>query len=156
MSTNVLAKKSAQLCPNIVQNGALLKNNFCPKNIWSKLGNFKLKSSPNLEFIKANIWRFFEKLRPNYSGDILQEKMRPKPNKYHPNGEISPNLVTLDPTHLQTHEWSSPRILATASSCQNCTKVRSATGLPDFSGHKIPKWKDVPTYRRGLKCIKWR
>jgi hypothetical protein len=28
-------------------------------------------------------------------GDIFQKKMRPTPKKYCPNGEISPNLVTL-------------------------------------------------------------
>jgi hypothetical protein len=48
----------------------------------------KDKSSLNLEFIEVNFGRVF-KLRPNLLGDIFLEK------QMRPNGEISPNPVTL-------------------------------------------------------------
>jgi hypothetical protein len=38
---------------------------------------------------------FCKKLRPNDLGDIYQKNMRPNAGKMRPNGEISPNLVTL-------------------------------------------------------------
>jgi hypothetical protein len=37
----------------------------------------------------------FEKIAPKSFGQYFSEKMRPAPKKYRPNGEISPNLVTL-------------------------------------------------------------
>jgi hypothetical protein len=70
-------KKSAQLCTKIAQN-----KTFSRKNYWSKIGHSKTKSSQNVELIKVNFGRFFEKNAPE------NRKMRP-------NGEISPNLVTL-------------------------------------------------------------
>jgi hypothetical protein len=81
--TRRLTEKCAQFCPNIAQNGALVNKNFSQRNIWSKLGNFKTKSTPNLELIKVNFGRYFP------------EKNAPNAKKYRPNGEILPNLVTL-------------------------------------------------------------
>jgi hypothetical protein len=50
---------------------------FAQRNIWSKLGNFKSKSSPNLELIKVIFGQFFEKLRPTPKNIAQMAKIRP-------------------------------------------------------------------------------
>jgi hypothetical protein len=51
---------------------------FAQRNIWSKLGNFKSKSSPNLELIKVNFGQFFEK------NCAQRQKISPKWRKIRP------------------------------------------------------------------------
>jgi hypothetical protein len=44
-------KKIAQFCPSVAQNGASVNKKNAQRNFWSKLGNLKTKSNPNVELI---------------------------------------------------------------------------------------------------------
>jgi hypothetical protein len=78
---------------NKAPNGALVKRTFTQRNIWPKLFNSSIKSSPNVELIKLNFGRFL-KMRPDHLGDVFQKKCAPL-KKFRPNGELYPNLVSL-------------------------------------------------------------
>jgi hypothetical protein len=78
--TRRLAKESAQFCPKIAQNGALVNKNFCPKKYLVKIREFYDKTEPQY---RADLDDFFEtKLRPNYLGDIFQKRMHPTPKSF--------------------------------------------------------------------------
>jgi hypothetical protein len=72
-------EKSAQNCPNTIQRGALLNNNFFS----SKFGIYSKKVAKIWSLYRRISGDFEEKMRPNHLGDIFQIKMRP-------NGESSP------------------------------------------------------------------
>jgi hypothetical protein len=85
--TGRLVEISAQFCPNIAQNGALVKE-VLPKEI--------SRNIPNLELIKVNFGRFFEnKIPPKSFGRYFLDKNAPDGQKYRSNSEITPNLVTV-------------------------------------------------------------
>jgi hypothetical protein len=50
-ATRRFVKKIAQFCPSVAQNGASVNKKNAQRNFWSKLGNLKTKSNPNVELI---------------------------------------------------------------------------------------------------------
>jgi hypothetical protein len=77
MSTSVTGRfveKSAKFCPNIAQNGALVNKNFYPEKLPVKTVRTLCKTKSLFTSV-GEYWVIYKKMRPD--------------------GEFSPNLVTL-------------------------------------------------------------
>jgi hypothetical protein len=73
-------EKSAQFCPNIAQNGAIVNKNFCPKTLLAKIWNLFRKILGDLKKC-AYMYRL---------GYIFQKKMRPKAETCTQTAKFSP------------------------------------------------------------------